>query len=76
MGARPEEVNGGNAQHDCDSNASSTPAGHHASPDAFHFIPRPRNVRPTPELSCEAPIVQGFVSFNSLLGGAVNPTTS
>jgi hypothetical protein len=25
-------------------------------------------VRPTLELSCEAPIVPGFVSFNSLLG--------
>jgi len=30
-----------------------------------------RSVRRTLELSCEAPIVPGFVSFNSLFGGAV-----
>jgi hypothetical protein len=29
----------------------------------------PHQVRRTLELSCEAPIVPGFVSFNSLLGG-------
>jgi hypothetical protein len=29
------------------------------------------SVRPTLELSCEAPLCSGFVSFNSLLGGLV-----
>lgn len=28
-------------------------------------------VGPTPGLNCEAPIVRGFVSFNSLFGGTV-----
>jgi hypothetical protein len=30
-----------------------------------------RSLETTLELSCEAPIVQGFVSFNSLFGSAV-----
>jgi hypothetical protein len=32
-----------------------------------------QGVRPTLELSCEAPFWLGFVSFNSLLGGLVVP---
>jgi hypothetical protein len=32
-------------------------------------------IRRTLELSCEAPIVPGFVSFNSLFGNAARPGT-
>ena len=36
----------------------------------------PLLVHRTLELSCEAPIVPGFVSFNSLFGGLVSPRPS
>jgi hypothetical protein len=34
-----------------------------------------RSLETTLELSCEAPFSPGFVSFNSLFGGVVDPPT-
>jgi hypothetical protein len=49
--------------------AASPICGLIVSPD--YLVAPPSRVRPTLELSCEAPIVPGFVSFNSLFDSTV-----